>query len=109
MRSAVNVIFVALGGLMLAWFAWLSPAHAFGYWTGITLAVLPLLILAVPLWRGARTAYGWTGFVALGYMAHGLTEAVANPADRLLATAEAGIAIALLLSVSMALRARRRH
>ncbi len=109
MRKTVFALFAALMVLMIVWFAWLSPAHIPGYWSGVVLAVAPLAILTVPLWRASRTAYGWTGFVALGYMTHGLTEALANPSDRTLATAEAILAIALLLGVSAALRSRDGH
>jgi len=94
---------LALGaalGLALLAVAW-HPGPAM-------VGALPALLAAALAWRGARAALAWTGFIALGYLAHGLMELVANPPRRGSAMLECLLALGLLVACADALRRRAR-
>jgi len=94
----------AQGGWALLWYlAW----HPTAPLAAVALA-LPALLCARPAWRGARLALGLCGFLAIGYLAHGLTELVANPPERIAAAIASGLALALLMTATHALRASSR-
>jgi len=100
---ATGALAALQGGWSLLWYLAIHPTAPLA---AIVLA-LPALLCARPAWRGAKLALGCAGFCAIGYLAHGLMELVANPAERLAALIASGVAAALLVSATIALRARR--
>ncbi|HET7369301.1 MAG TPA: DUF2069 domain-containing protein [Gammaproteobacteria bacterium] len=97
----------ALALWLLTWFGWLSPPHSFPMAAAMTIAVLPLLIVGWPLIRDRVSAYAWCGFIALGYMAHALTEIFAGATDQWLAIVELVLVAILFVASGAALRVRR--
>lgn len=91
----------ALGGWALLWYLVIHPTA----WAAAAALALPALLCVRPAWRGTRLAFGVAGFLAIGYVAHGLTEVVANPAERPAATVSTLLAAALLAAATRALRA----
>ena len=74
-----------LSGRQLVRGAFLALALWLGFWLGVlgvappqirliwaAMSLLPLAILAPFLFRGSKTAYGWAGFLSLGYFALGI-------------------------------------
>lgn len=99
--QATGALAAAQGAWALLWYLVLHPTAP-----GWALALaLPALLCARPAWRGGKLATGVAGFLAIGYLAHGLTELVANPAERVAAAIAAGLALALLGAATHALRA----
>ncbi|HET8551784.1 MAG TPA: DUF2069 domain-containing protein [Gammaproteobacteria bacterium] len=97
----------ALAAWLLAWFGWLSPPHAMAAPLAMTLAVLPLVIVAWPLICDRAAAYAWCGFIALGYMAHALTEIFAGAADQRLAIVELVFVAVLFVASGAGYRVRK--
>jgi uncharacterized membrane protein len=98
--AATAALAAALGGWSLLWYLVLFPTAA---WVALTLA-LPALLCAWFVWNGSALALGCAGFGAIGYLAHGLMELVANPPERIAAGVAVGLAAALLASATHALR-----
>lgn len=96
----------ALAVWLVAWFAWLSPAHN-GRWIALVIAVAPLICVAWPLIRDRGAAYAWCGFIALGYMAHAVTEIFADAGDRYLAVVELALVAILFAAASAGYRTRQ--
>ncbi|HET6726033.1 MAG TPA: DUF2069 domain-containing protein [Gammaproteobacteria bacterium] len=97
----------ALAALLLAWFAWLSPPRTMSPVVAAVIAILPLLLVGWPLIRDRAAAYAWCGFIALGYMAHALTEIFAGATDQRLAIVELVLVAILFVASGAALRMRR--
>ncbi|HET7570434.1 MAG TPA: DUF2069 domain-containing protein [Gammaproteobacteria bacterium] len=106
-RTLTLAAIAALGIWLLAWFGWLSPPHTLAAPLAMALSVLPLVIVAWPLIRDRAAAYAWCGFIALGYMAHALTEIFAGAADQRLAIVELVFVAVLFVASGAALRTRR--
>jgi uncharacterized membrane protein len=88
---------LALIALTLAWELWLAPLRPGGSW--LVLKALPLLLPLRGMLHGRRRAFQWTCFLALAYVAEGVTRAWSEPAPvRTLATAELALAAALFLT-----------
>lgn len=71
-RTLVRGAFLALVlwiGFWLGVLA-LAPPQVRLIWAGLSL--FPLAILAPFLFRGGKSAYGWAGFLSLGYFAQGI-------------------------------------
>jgi len=69
---------------------------------------LPLLLLIPGLVMGNRIAPGLTGFLSIAFLAHGVTEIIANPFVRVPAALEIFLSFLILLGVATDLRIRRR-
>lgn len=96
-----------LGAWLIAWFGWLSAPKVPPPAAAAFIAVIPLLAVAWPLARDRAPAYAWCGFIALGYMAHALTEIFAAASDRSFALIELVLVAILFVSSGAAYRARR--
>lgn len=80
-----NVVFICnrIAALSLAtlYFAWWvnagSPLGAFSL-TALSIGVIPMVLLAIPLGKGNRTATVFAGFITPFYLAHALMEWYAN-------------------------------
>lgn len=90
------------------WFGWLAPPRSLSPAFAASIAVFPLLAVAYPLIADRRAGYAWCGFIALGYMAHALTEIFAGTRDRRLALVELVLVGVLFVASGAAYRARRR-
>ena len=71
-RGLVRGAFLALVLWLGFWLGVLAsaPPQVRLIWAGLSL--FPLAILAPFLFRGSKTAYGWAGFLSLGYFAQGI-------------------------------------
>lgn len=92
-----------VGGWSLLWYLVIHPTTALA---AVALA-LPASLCVRPAWRGVKLALGASGLLAIGYLAHGLTELLANPPERLAASISCGLAMVWLANATLALRARR--
>ncbi len=101
-RPILIAALAALAGLYALWFA--RDAHA-----AVALAVfaLPPALLALGVWRGARSAGFWAGVLALGWFAHGIMVAWTRPAERGAAFVAIVLAVVIVFAASLpGLRAR---
>ena len=71
-RTLVRGAFLALVLWIGFWLGVLAvaPPQVRLIWAGLSL--FPLAVLAPFLFRGGKTAYGWAGFLSLGYFAQGI-------------------------------------
>ncbi len=81
-----------LMGLLILWYGLLHPAPV---WLAIW--ILPLLFPLRGLIRGRAYTHAWTSFLILAYFIHGVVEAWANPAARLLAALEIVLSVTVYL------------
>ena len=82
-------------------FSWAAMAKALLYW-------LPLLAPLSGLIRGNRYTYSWATLCVLPYFIVGVTEAVANPATHLWATALLGFSLLWFFALISFLRVTSR-
>lgn len=92
---------LALVGLIAIQFALWQPLIA-------VVMSLPLLLIGGFIMAGSLRAHAVAGFCGLFYLIHGLTETVANPANRNWAIAETVLAILLYLGLLAMARTIRR-
>ena len=97
-----------LGAWDSLWYGVLFPTTAVAPPLGALLLAGPILLCIPNVGRGAPLALGCAGFLSIGYLAHGLTELVANPAERTAAGVATGLAALLMLLTIHALRVQRR-
>jgi uncharacterized membrane protein len=97
---------IAILALRLAWHAQVH-APASGHAVGAAAALLPLLPLVAAWAFKLRGLWIYGGIGAWVYLAHGVMEAVATPAERAWALAEAGLAAAYFFGLWLRLRAAR--
>lgn len=102
--------YLALIALQVVWFGWLHPPT---FWsTAVVLAIMlvPLLTVAIGVWRLSMRAMVVAGFILLFYFSYAVSEAYAAPQVRTLALIQIGL-ISLyfwaLLSVRRAQRAQK--
>lgn len=93
LRTAALITLGILVGVLLAWRASDGLSISDAVLLGILL--LPALCALPGLWRGKRRTYGWMSMAITPYLVLGITEAVANPAQRLWAGACLLIALVL--------------
>ena len=87
----------ALALLQIVWHAWLLPPIRMPITVALLIALLPL---AVPLlyWRAPARALLLAGMICLFYFCHGVAEAYAAPAERILAMIEIVLAVIVILA-----------
>ena len=102
--------YLALIALQVIWFGWLYPPT---FWsTAVVLAIMliPLLTVAIGVWRLNMRAMVVAGFILLFYFSYAVAEAYATPQVRTLALTQIGL-ISLyfwaLLSVRRTQRAQK--
>jgi uncharacterized membrane protein len=104
-----------LRGSTLARGAFMALALWIGFWLGVLalappqirliwagLSLFPLAILAPFLFRGLKSAYGWAGFLSLGYFAQGI--AVTLGSRSLNGAVEIFLSILLFFGATAAMR-----
>lgn len=94
----------ALGAWGALWYAAIHPTTTMPPLVGAALLGAPILLCVARAWHGTPLALGCAGFLAIGYLAHGLMELVANPPERIAAAISALLALAVLIAASHALR-----
>jgi uncharacterized membrane protein len=89
---------IAQAFLQIAWHAWLLPPERMPVAVALAIALLPL---ALPLlyWRTPPRALIAAGMISLFYFCHGVAEAWTSPAERMLASLEIVLALALIGSL----------
>lgn len=85
---AASSSLIALALLQVLWYGLLAPATSIPASAAIALALLPFALPLLGATRDPRTGLLLGALVALLYFCHGVMEAWANPAARLLAVLE---------------------
>ena len=98
-----------LAGWSALWYGVLYPTTTIAPLLGATALAAPALACAIAAGRGSRLAFACSGFVALIYIAHGVMEFSANGAEQSAALVAIGLALALLVAASHALRGMPRR
>jgi uncharacterized membrane protein len=106
-QSAARVLtiwlWVAVAASLLAWILVGYP------WPICVIAVLPLLAPLNGLMRGKRYTYAWATLFAIPYLAFALTELLANPQARWVASLSLLLVFAWFCTMILFLRASRAH
>lgn len=111
LRAGRIPVLAVLGGLLLwlvIWLGMLTTATPAQRVLWLTLALMPLLIVVLGVWRDAKSGYAWCGFLSLGYLAQGITVAWTGAAQAYAGAIEIFLSILLFATASGALRMRRR-
>jgi uncharacterized membrane protein len=102
-RALTIWLWVAVAASLLAW-------TLVGYpWPICVIAVLPLLAPLNGLIRGKRYTYAWATLFAIPYLAFALTELLANPQARWVASLSLLLVFAWFCTMILYLRASRAH
>lgn len=99
---------LGLVALQIVWLALLPPPAGPGRWPLAAIAALPLLLPLAGVWRGSLRSMTWAGYLSMLYLTIGITEAWANPAQRLPAVIQVVLVAAYIVAVLRFSRADRR-
>jgi uncharacterized membrane protein len=102
-RALTIWLWVAVAASLLAWILVGYP------WPMCIIAVLPLLAPLNGLVRGRRYTYAWATLFAIPYLAFALTELLANPQARWVASLSLLLVFAWFCTMILFLRASRAH
>jgi uncharacterized membrane protein len=106
-QSAARALTVWLWGAVAAsLLAWILVGYL---WPICVIAVLPLLAPLNGLMRGKRYTYAWATLFAIPYLAFALTELLANPQARWVASLSLLLVFAWFCTMILFLRASRAH
>jgi uncharacterized membrane protein len=72
----------------------------------LMLALVPLLIVVIAVWRDRKGGYAWCGFLSLGYLAQGITVAWTGADHRYAGAVEVLLSILLFITTSHTLRSK---
>lgn len=86
--------------------SWITAGYA---WSLCVLAVLPLLAPLVGLIKGHRHAYAWAALFAIPYLIFSITELLANPAARWVASISLFLIIGWFSTMVLFLRVSAAH
>jgi uncharacterized membrane protein len=100
-RALTIWLWVAVAASLLAWILVGYP------WPICVIAVLPLLAPLNGLMRGRRYTYAWATLFAIPYLAFALTELLANPQARWVASLSLLLVFAWFCTMILFLRASR--
>ena len=100
-RALTIWLWVAVAASLLAWMLVGYP------WPICVIAVLPLLAPLNGLMRGKRYTYAWATLFAIPYLAFALTELLANPQARWVASLSLLLVFAWFCTMILFLRASR--
>jgi uncharacterized membrane protein len=90
--------------LLMAWNTLLYPSTQFPVALVLIFFISPLLLPLRGFLRGKKKSCGWLGFISMIYFIHGISEAYANHAERLLAILEVLFSLLLFLGITFYLR-----
>jgi uncharacterized membrane protein len=102
-RALTIWLWVAVAASLLAWILVGYP------WPICVIAVLPLLAPLNGLLRGRRYTYAWATLFAIPYLTFALTELLANPQARWVASLSLLLVFAWFCTMILFLRASRAH
>jgi uncharacterized membrane protein len=95
-RRVLIISLITLTGVYLMWFG-AAPVS----WAALLVFALPSAVLAMAALRGWRLAGFWAGVLALAWFSHGVMVAWTRPPERLFATAEIVLALAIVFAASL--------
>ena len=107
-RGPVLASLAILGVWLVVWLAVLTPAAPAEHALWLSLALAPLLIVAVAVAFDRKGGYAWSGFLSLGYLAQGITEVWTDQHQWYTGAFEILLSLLLFAAASYALRIRRR-
>jgi uncharacterized membrane protein len=110
--TARNITLAAMIFLMLwllLWLGFLTDAAAQLRILWLLLALPPLMLVGYFLWCNRKAGYVWSGFMALGYFAQGVTVVLTSRTDAGFGAVEVFLSLLLFSAASMTLRARRQN
>ena len=108
-RLAALIGYFGLFALVVAWNAWLSPPTHLPIALVLLVWGTPLLFPLRGLLHGRPYTHAWTSYLALAYFTHGVVQAWAVPAERLLGLAEIGLSLLLFTGAIFYARLRGRE
>lgn len=88
---AAQGCYLALIGLQVAWHGLLPSPHGADSWALAGLAAAPLLLPVKGVLGGSVRSLTWAGYLAMLYLVIGVTEAWANPPQRVPALLQIGL------------------
>lgn len=104
------VVLTAVAALILIVTGWfLGGALSIGRLLVVVIVITPLLFALPKLWSGDRRTYAWTTLAVVPYFVFAMTEAVANPEQRLWSAACLSVGFLLFVTLIAYLRATRPH
>lgn len=103
-RYLTLVSYITLIGLLLGWYGIHDPSPV-----ALIALLLPLLFPLRGLLKGDPYTFAWSSFLILIYFIHGVVEAYANPAVRLLAGFEILCSVAFYSGAVLYARLRGRE
>lgn len=106
-RAPVLIVLGVLLTWLVIWLGALTVATREQRIFWLALGLIPLMLVAVAVWRNTKAGYTWCGFVSLGYLAQGITVAWTSTAQAYAGAVEIFLSIVLFAVASGALRARR--
>ena len=90
--------------LIMLWHTILSPSQRFPIALTLIISVVPLLFPLRGLLYNQANAITWAAYLSLFYFIHGVMEAAAEPAERLLAVLEIVLSLTLFFGATFYLR-----
>ncbi|MDH4167698.1 MAG: DUF2069 domain-containing protein [Gammaproteobacteria bacterium] len=102
---ALTLVLVLAGTALLA--AFVGERNPVSFWLLVLLLVAPLVATLPGLLRSNRRTFAWATLCVTPHFIYALTEAVANPAIRLLAAAMLGLSLGLVVTLVAYLRLTR--
>lgn len=102
---ALTLVLVLAGTSLLA--AFVGERNPVSFWLLVLLLVAPLVATLPGLLRSNRRTFAWATLCVTPHFIYALTEAVANPAIRLLAAAMLGLGLGLVVTLVAYLRLTR--
>lgn len=102
---ALTLVLVLAGTSLLA--AFVGERNPVSFWLLVLLLVAPLVATLPGLLRSNRRTFAWATLCVTPHFIYALTEAVANPAIRLLAAAMLGLSLGLVVTLVAYLRLTR--
>ena len=98
LRATALVSYFSLITFLLLWITWLAPSRHFPTAMVLVVLVVPLLFPLRGILHGRAYTHAWTGFLALLYLIHGISDLFANPSERIYGAIEIVLSLALFFS-----------
>jgi uncharacterized membrane protein len=96
--------YLGLIAFITAWITVLSPPQTFPIALVLITCVVPLLLPLMGVLHGREKPVNWAAYLSLLYFIHGITEAYASPATRMLGVIEIIIGLTVFCSASLYIR-----
>lgn len=106
-RGLMLAVMIFLWLWLLIWLGFLTRATTQEHSVWLMLTFLPLMIVGYFVLRDLKVGFVWCGFLALGYLAQGITVALTSKSDAGYGAIEVFLSLLLFTAASATLRARR--